>query len=172
MDGHSCVCKWTTCMAGSLKGQKRASDSVINTGSCEPLGGCWELNLGLLKEQQVPLTADFLQTPFSLLFIDSIQKVYAYYIIGNDLPIILAVSLVILLFILFLVQMFWFHEISFDSHRTISCDIVFHPNIFESSYVLMYLSHFSLTISGRTLELFVKFLFLFMQVDRHVWCME
>ena len=47
--------------------QKRALDPI--TDGCEPLCGCWELNLGPLEEQSVLLTAELtLQPPSDCLF--------------------------------------------------------------------------------------------------------
>jgi hypothetical protein len=56
--------------------QKRVSDPI--TYGCEPSCGCWELNLGPLKEQSVLLTAEpSLKPPLLFKFIYFLMHVSA-----------------------------------------------------------------------------------------------
>lgn len=57
------VCLCTTCMSGAHVGQKRVLDSLLDSLELEytqllATSGCWELNLGHLKEQTMFLTAE------------------------------------------------------------------------------------------------------------------
>lgn len=60
------------CGCSACKGQKRAPDALeleLHTGSCEGPFRCWEPNLGLLKKQQVLLTAEpYLQRSLFIMF--------------------------------------------------------------------------------------------------------
>lgn len=56
------VCLCTTCLLCLWRTDIRLPGTRV-TGSCEPLYGCWELNLGSLKEQSLLITEPFQQLP-------------------------------------------------------------------------------------------------------------
>jgi hypothetical protein len=66
------------CGCSACKGQKRAPDALeleLHTGSCEGPFRCWEPNLGLLKKQQVLLTAEpSLQLCFRILMFKRMRR--------------------------------------------------------------------------------------------------
>lgn len=63
-----CLRAWTciVCMTGAYRGQKNHKTQVKD--SCEPPGGCWEPNLGLLEESYMLLTMESSLHPLVFVF--------------------------------------------------------------------------------------------------------